>query len=213
MYRTLSVAGLVYLFLIGRATAHEHHGEDIPDGQAVTAEPIVCFGMLRGLREWWTLMMGAGLDIMGTYYTSNRYLWPDLPHWDGPWGMLPSAETIPITRHRLTRICTDCPIAMACTCASLRRRRCRCRLLSGPCPRRPSIRTQHSCRLRLVADAHAPSPNRTGCIPQAASDERHTLSHPSACCHRSRRCGQNHAYRELGTDALRWDHGPRLLSR
>ncbi len=42
MYRTLSVAGLVYILMIGRATAHEHHGEDIPDGQAVTAEPIVC---------------------------------------------------------------------------------------------------------------------------------------------------------------------------
>lgn len=25
---------------------------------------------------------------MGTYHTPNRHLWPDLPHWDGPWGML-----------------------------------------------------------------------------------------------------------------------------
>jgi len=118
-----------------------------------------------------------------------------------------------VTRLRLTRICTDCSIAMACPRPSLRRRCCCCRLLPGPCPWRPSIRAQHSCRLCLVPHADAPSTNRTGCIPQATLDERHTLSHPSACCHRSRRCGQNHAHRELGTDALRRHHRPWLLSR
>lgn len=41
MYRMLSVAGLLYICFLGRAAAHEHHGEDIPEGQAVTAEPIV----------------------------------------------------------------------------------------------------------------------------------------------------------------------------
>ncbi len=44
MYRMLGVVGLVYISMVGRAVAHEHHGEDIPEGQAVTAEPIVSGG-------------------------------------------------------------------------------------------------------------------------------------------------------------------------
>lgn len=41
MYRRISLAGLICIYLAGRTKAHEHHGENIPDGEAVSAEPIV----------------------------------------------------------------------------------------------------------------------------------------------------------------------------
>ena len=41
-YRTVSVAALVYIFLIDCTTAHEHHGEDILEGEAISVKPIVC---------------------------------------------------------------------------------------------------------------------------------------------------------------------------
>lgn len=50
MYRMLSVAGLLYICFLGRAAAHEHHGEDIPEGQAVTAEPIV--SVVDSIESW-----------------------------------------------------------------------------------------------------------------------------------------------------------------
>lgn len=30
------------MVLLGMAQAHEHHGEEIPEGEAVSAEPLVC---------------------------------------------------------------------------------------------------------------------------------------------------------------------------
>ncbi len=34
-------AGLAVAAMVGMARAHEHHGEDIPEGEAVSAEPLV----------------------------------------------------------------------------------------------------------------------------------------------------------------------------
>ena len=72
-YRTASVAGLVYIFLIDRATAHEHHGEDIPEGEAISAKPIVCLiPVTLGLRRCWTLMNEGRTQYYGyiSYFKS-----------------------------------------------------------------------------------------------------------------------------------------------
>lgn len=37
--------GVVAMGLFGMAKAHEHHGEEIPEGEAVSAEPLVCSSM------------------------------------------------------------------------------------------------------------------------------------------------------------------------
>ena len=36
-----AVISAIVLSLLGFVAAHEHHAEDIPEGQAVSAEPIV----------------------------------------------------------------------------------------------------------------------------------------------------------------------------
>ena len=33
---------LLLLAVVGRVSGHEHHTDEIPDGQAISAEPIVC---------------------------------------------------------------------------------------------------------------------------------------------------------------------------
>ncbi|MCJ1361497.1 hypothetical protein MMC16_000597 [Acarospora aff. strigata] len=40
MYKTMSLAGLLCLFLASGTRGHEHHGEDIPEGEAISAQPI-----------------------------------------------------------------------------------------------------------------------------------------------------------------------------
>ena len=32
---------LALLYLVGQAVAHEHHTDEIPEGEAISAEPIV----------------------------------------------------------------------------------------------------------------------------------------------------------------------------
>lgn len=39
--RLLSFLGLLAFFAASLATAHEHHDEDIPEGQVVSPDPIV----------------------------------------------------------------------------------------------------------------------------------------------------------------------------
>lgn len=36
------ITGLVVLGMLGMTQAHDHHGEEIPEGEAVSAEPLVC---------------------------------------------------------------------------------------------------------------------------------------------------------------------------
>lgn len=38
-----SLSAVALLFFAHHVLAHEHHGEDILEGEAVSAEPIVCF--------------------------------------------------------------------------------------------------------------------------------------------------------------------------
>ncbi|KAI9881327.1 MAG: hypothetical protein M1830_003334 [Pleopsidium flavum] len=40
LHRTMSLAGLICIYLAGRTEAHEHHEENIPEGEAVSAQPI-----------------------------------------------------------------------------------------------------------------------------------------------------------------------------
>jgi hypothetical protein len=41
MRATISLAALLCVYLAGRADAHEHHDDKIPDGQVVSPDPIV----------------------------------------------------------------------------------------------------------------------------------------------------------------------------
>ena len=45
----LSIAAL--LCFAGQVLAHEHHTDDIPEGEAVSAEPIVCLPLYGKLLE------------------------------------------------------------------------------------------------------------------------------------------------------------------
>lgn len=64
------------------ARAHEHDTEEIPDGSAISAEPLVCWDERR-------MNMGngtdgsIGCDIMGTYSDYDDGIWGCVSIWDG----------------------------------------------------------------------------------------------------------------------------------
>jgi hypothetical protein len=81
---------LVLLFsaIATSATAHEHHEEDIPEGQGISADPIVSSSNPMNARRMLTVVLG--LNIMDTYNDPDDCLWHYLSCWNGAWSMLPT---------------------------------------------------------------------------------------------------------------------------
>lgn len=69
------------------ALGHEgHHMDKIPEGEAISLDPIVCC-----LRQYWDSVVGlwltcTGHDAMGTHLCADACLWHSLPRWDGSRG-------------------------------------------------------------------------------------------------------------------------------
>ena len=86
MSRPLPVLALLYL--AGQALAHEHHTDEIPEGEAISAQPIVC----NSPHSQWPIysdIWTSGYYIMDPRCLPNSLLWHHLPHWNGPRGMSP----------------------------------------------------------------------------------------------------------------------------
>lgn len=47
MCREAGLGVILLAFSVARACAHEHHEDNIPDGEAISAEPIVSFPLLK----------------------------------------------------------------------------------------------------------------------------------------------------------------------
>lgn len=75
---------LLSLSFATSAAAHEHHTDKIPEGEAISAEPIV---RLSSERKGKDLTQEAGYHAMGTHHYPNRFIRPDIPYRHGPWGV------------------------------------------------------------------------------------------------------------------------------
>ena len=75
---------LLFLSFAKSAAAHEHHTDKIPEGEAVSAEPIV---WLSSERNGKNLTQEAGYHAMGTHHYPNHFIRPDIPYRHGPWGV------------------------------------------------------------------------------------------------------------------------------
>lgn len=49
-FRTIIVAGMISLLLVVRAKGHEHHEDNIPEGEVVSADPIVSSAQLSKVK-------------------------------------------------------------------------------------------------------------------------------------------------------------------
>ena len=81
------LSALALLLSAGYGFAHEHHTEDIPEGEAVSAEPIVRFFSWRSSCRYTHKIQGR--HTMDTHINTNLFLRHRLPHGDGPRSTLP----------------------------------------------------------------------------------------------------------------------------
>lgn len=79
--------GVILLALsVARAAAHEHHEDNIPDGEAVSAEPIVPFPLCKDKLSVKSDTSSLGFHTMGAHHNPAGFIWSHLPHWYGSWG-------------------------------------------------------------------------------------------------------------------------------
>ena len=79
-----SIAGAVlYLSFATNVAAHEHHSDDIPEGEVVSVDPIVrYFNQIKSYVAYLTL--GIGCNIMDSHRHSNSCFRHHFPDWHGP---------------------------------------------------------------------------------------------------------------------------------
>jgi hypothetical protein len=63
--------------------AHEHHDDAIPEGEAISPDPLVSWRGQHPSIEMWILTEITGFHIMDTYSNTNDGVWHYLPYWDG----------------------------------------------------------------------------------------------------------------------------------
>lgn len=82
-----AVLGTLSLILsIASVVAHEHHEDNIPDGEAISAEPIVPFPPSRHIRAVKSDTSSLGFYAMGAHHNPDDLLRPHLSHWHGSRG-------------------------------------------------------------------------------------------------------------------------------
>lgn len=83
-------AALVFS-LASRVIAHEHHDDDIPEGEAISADPIVIIPPPPPPKKKIDVMVfsnnSPGYYSMGSHRNSNSFLRLNLPHRHGSWGI------------------------------------------------------------------------------------------------------------------------------
>ena len=75
---------VLYVFLAGQTIAHEHHDDKIPEGSAISPDPIVQ-NSLSGHKDVDRLTFFAGFDIMGPHCRSGPGMGCHIPHRHGSW--------------------------------------------------------------------------------------------------------------------------------
>ena len=83
MFRPLSVLALLYL--TRQALAHEHHTDEIPEGEAISAQPIV-YSSPHSPSPVYSDIWTSGYYIMDPHCLPNSLLWRHLPNRNGPRG-------------------------------------------------------------------------------------------------------------------------------
>ena len=81
---SLGLAVLSSIYLAGQAGAHGGHMDKIPEGEAVSDDPIVRLSALALLRPLLTAV--SGLHIMDTHINTDCFVWADISDWNGAWG-------------------------------------------------------------------------------------------------------------------------------
>ena len=81
---TLKSALLLYMLSLGRAAAHEHHDDKIPEGHAISPDPLVRLPASDSTSS--LLMQCTGQDTMDTYPRTDNCLRTDIPHGHGSRG-------------------------------------------------------------------------------------------------------------------------------
>ena len=67
---------------------HDHHMNNIKEGEAVSDDPIVSYNPVRAELESLVLIpRPLGFDIMGAHFDSDICVGDSLPLGDGAWGM------------------------------------------------------------------------------------------------------------------------------
>lgn len=194
------------LSLAATVIAHEHHGDEIPEGEAISADPIVVLPALPKFDSHSN--NGAGHYFMGPYRNSDSLLRPDLSHRHGSRGIFASLADL---GSRRVNESSDSPFAMACSSANPRRSTRHCRILPRARPWWPPIRAQ--CPRCLCHHAHgdASDPGRLRHLSEAAFGKGNSCSPTSVYRTRARDPWKSHAGSELGTDALRGHYCSGLL--
>lgn len=80
-------AGLGVILLALSVAAHEHHEDNIPDGEAVSAEPIVPFTLSKDKLAVKSDASSLGFHSMGAHHNPAGFVRSHLPHWHGSWGL------------------------------------------------------------------------------------------------------------------------------
>ena len=113
----ISTALTILLLNLPIAISDEHHEDKIPEGQAVSVDPIVRLSFVPGSPRSDILV---GLNSMDSHRHTDTCVWGDLPH-----------------RYGLGY----CEIKMACPITDCWRSHCNPRLLSWARPRGTSVQT------------------------------------------------------------------------
>ena len=124
---------IALLCLAGQAWAHEHHTDEIPEGEAISAQPIVPFPASSAPSH--ADIQTTGYYIMDPHSHPNSLLWRHLPHWNGPRGTF-ACQSNPDKPNRFL----DHSLTVARTSPSPRRTSLNSWILPRPCPRWSPIR-------------------------------------------------------------------------
>lgn len=84
LLRAAAVAALAWS---RTCAAHEHHMDNIPEGEAVSPEPLVRPSSYTAHRLLMADDLVIGLDIMDSYSPSDTCLWHHLPNRNGSRGI------------------------------------------------------------------------------------------------------------------------------
>ena len=162
-----SIPLLALLYLAGQALTHEHHTDEIPEGEAISAQPIVLISPPHRPPQ----------PVL-TFEHQDTTLWIHIAIQITSFGVIfPTGMVLGVCRLLLwpcPDLCkSDCfsdhPFTMARTSPSPRRPPFNRRLLPWPCPWWSPIRPQCTLFLRTLPHAHAHRASRTWCLPKAAS--------------------------------------------
>ena len=186
--------GLLLVSCLAQAIqAHDHHDDRIPEGAAISPDPIVCFQFHRHEAIKWVLTgCFKGCHVMGAHDNSDRRVRLDISNRHGLGGK-DDLHIEQASRGQLLKRYTDHPFTMACSRPDSRHYNRHTRILPGSRSQGSPIREEHPRLIRQLPDADAGASSCVRNLPQVSLGKGNPCSRSANCIESSRYRGESDA--------------------